>query len=81
MSDQESTGNSYHPNSNDAVFARLHAQMDNMNTTLNAILAQTQKTNGRVTELEHERWKQRGAIAATLMIAGAVWTAATKFLK
>ena len=80
MSEHDS-GNNYHPNSTDAVFARLHAQMEGMNKTLNAILEQTQKTNGRVTELEHERWKQRGAIAATLTIAGACWTVITKFLK
>mgnify|MGYP006271747215 CR=1 FL=1 len=66
--------NDYNPNSIDAMFARLFERMDQQDKLLQAIDDKASKINGRVYALEREKWKQRGAIAATLLLAGALWT-------
>lgn len=54
----------YNPNSTDSMFARVLQRMDAQDQILEEIRSQVTKTNGRVTELEHEKWYQRGIIAA-----------------
>jgi len=65
--------NEYNPNSVDAMFARLFERLDQQDKMLRAIDDKAAKINGRVYSLEREKWKQRGFIAATLILAGAVW--------
>ena len=72
-------GNDYNPNSVDAMFARLFERMDQQDKLLQAIDDKAAKINGRVYSLEREKWKQRGFIAATLLIAGGVWHLITYF--
>jgi hypothetical protein len=54
----------YNPNSSDSMFARVLQRMDAQDQILEEIRSQVTKTNGRVTVLEHEKWYQRGIIAA-----------------
>jgi len=65
--------NDYNPNSVDAMFARLFERMDQQDKILQAIDDKTSKINGRVYALEREKWKQRGFIAAMLLVAGVIW--------
>ena len=65
--------NDYNPNSIDAMFARLFERLDQQDRLLQAIDDKAAKINGRVYNLEREKWKQRGFIAATLGIAAAIW--------
>jgi hypothetical protein len=66
-------GNDYNPNSVDAMFARLFQRMDQQDKMLAAIDEKTTKINGRVYSLEREKWKQRGFIAAGVLLIGIVW--------
>jgi hypothetical protein len=54
----------YNPNSSDSMFARVLQRMDAQDRMLEEIRAQVTKTNGRVNVLEHDKWYQRGIIAA-----------------
>lgn len=54
----------YNPNSSDSMFARVLQRMDAQDKILEEIRTQVTKTNGRVSVLEHEKWYQRGIIAA-----------------
>jgi hypothetical protein len=54
----------YNPNSTDSMFARVLQRMDAQDRILEEIRSQVTKTNGRVSVLEHEKWYQRGIIAA-----------------
>lgn len=60
---------SYDPQSNDAMFSRVLAKLDEINDKADRIEAQAIKTNGRVTALE--RWRDVVNTRA-VMIAGAV---------
>lgn len=73
--------NDYNPNSIDAMFARLFERMDQQDKLLEGIDDKTSKINGRVYSLEREKWKQRGFIAATLLIAGVAWHLFTLVMK
>jgi hypothetical protein len=57
---------SFDPNSTDAMFSRIMEKLER-------IEQQTEKTNGRVTALERDRWYQRGVVAAIALGAGAAW--------
>ena len=46
------------------MFARVLQRMDAQDKILEEIRTQVTKTNGRVSVLEHEKWYQRGIIAA-----------------
>lgn len=65
----------FNPNSPNAMFSRIDEHLKAQDSTadarhklvegkLGSIEAQAMKTNGRVTELENERWRQRGIVAS-----------------
>ena len=63
---------SYDPQSSDAMFSRVMQRLDNQDTTLDKILLEVRKTNGRVTSLETTRAVTRGQIALiSLLVSGA----------
>lgn len=74
----------YNPNSRDAMTAKIISRLDNQDHTasvwraeqmdvLRSIKDAVDKTNGRVTALEREKWQQRGFAAAVSMMAAAAW--------
>lgn len=63
----------FNPNSSDAVLARILQRMDAQDGALARIEAGVNKTNGRVSALERDRWYQRGIVAAIGVAAGAAW--------
>ena len=63
----------YNPNSTDAMLSRIMERLDEQDETLKRIEAQTIKTNGRVTKLEGEHWKQRGFILGISVFGSALW--------
>lgn len=65
----------YNPNSSDSMFARVLQRMDAQDQILEEIRSQVTKTNGRVTVLEHEKWYQRGIIAAITGAVILIWEA------
>jgi hypothetical protein len=69
---------SYDPNSPDAMFSRIMGRLDDQDKVLTRIEAQTTKTNGRVSKLETEHWKQRGFIFAVSFFGAALWEWLTK---
>lgn len=67
--------NDYNPNSPDSMFARVLQRMDAQDKILEEIRTQVTKTNGRVSVLEHEKWYQRGIIAAITGGVIMIWEA------
>jgi len=65
----------YNPNSSDSMFARVLQRMDAQDKILEEIHNQVKKTNGRVTVLEHDKWYQRGIIAAITAGIVMLWEA------
>lgn len=65
----------YNPNSSDSMFARVLQRMDAQDKILEEIHSQVKKTNGRVTVLEHDKWYQRGIIAAITAGIVMLWEA------
>ena len=64
---------SFDPNSTDAVFARILQRMDAQDAALARIETAVNKTNGRVTSLERDRWHQRGIVAAIAAGVAGAW--------
>lgn len=64
---------SYDPTSTDSMFTKIMERLDKQDRILERIESQTVKTNGRVTKLEEEQWKQRGVVAAVALGAMALW--------
>jgi len=69
---------SYDPNSPDAMFSRILEKLDEQDKILARIESQTTKTNGRVSKLENEHWKQRGFILAISFVGSALWALISK---
>ncbi len=63
----------FNEHSTDAMFSKLLQRLDGLDTTLARIESQTIRTNGRVTELEREKWYTRGVTATIAIIAGGAW--------
>ena len=63
----------FNPHSPDAMFARVLSRLDAQDELLHEIREGVQKTNGRVTALERERWYQRGIVATIAVLAGGAW--------
>jgi len=55
----------YNEKSIDAVLSKILTNQD--------IKAEQQKTNGRVTALEREKWYNRGALATMAVLAPGAW--------
>jgi hypothetical protein len=80
MSDNET----YKPHSFDAMMSRVMEKLNHQDDDLKGhmaavkaelayIRASVDKTNGRVTRLEYEKWMQRGFVTALSMGATAIW--------
>ena len=65
---------SYDPASQDAMFSRILQKLENQDSTLSEIKNQVYKTNGRVTDLEKDRWYQRGIVATIGFGVSFVWS-------
>lgn len=63
----------FNPKSTDAMFARILVELESVRTTLKEVRDEAQKTNGRVTRLDRERWYQRGIVAAVSILVIAAW--------
>ncbi len=63
----------FNPNSTDAMLARILANQEEHGKILHETREQALKTNGRVTELEREKWYVRGVTATIALFAGAAW--------
>jgi hypothetical protein len=64
---------SFDPNSLDAVLGRLLQSAESQDKALARIEEAVNKTNGRVTSLERDKWYQRGIVAAIGVGAGVAW--------
>lgn len=64
---------SYDPMSTDAMFSKIIERLDHQDAVLRDIKEQVYKTNGRVNELERDKWMQRGAAAVISVMAVALW--------
>ena len=70
----------YDPLSTDAMFGKVMTRLDQQDTTLNAILTEVKKTNGRVTKLETENAVTNGKIAViSSLVVGAAASAGWAF--
>lgn len=63
----------FNPNSTDAVLAKILANQEEHGKLLSKVHEQAMRTNGRVTELEREKWYVRGVTATIALVAGAAW--------
>jgi len=63
----------FNPQSLDATLAKILANQDHHTETLGEIRAQAAKTNGRVTELERDKWYVRGVTAGLAVLAPGAW--------
>lgn len=79
-----SSDTDYNPRSHDAMFTKILGKLDaqahesaiyrsELKETLTAIKSGVDRTNGRVTALEREKWVQRGFVAAISLAGTAVW--------
>ena len=63
----------FNPNSIDATLAKILANQCSHGEKLDRIETQATKTNGRVTELERDKWYVRGATATMALLAPGAW--------
>ncbi len=62
----------YDPNSTDAMFSRILQRLDTISATTERTEEQAKITNGRVTKLENEKWRQRGVVSGIAACATVV---------
>ena len=62
----------YGPNSTDAMFSRILQRLDTISATTERTEEQAKITNGRVTKLENEKWRQRGVVSGIAACATVV---------
>ncbi len=65
----------FNPNSTDAVLAKILANQEEHGRILLETRDQVRNTNGRVNDLEKEKWYVRGVTASIAVLAGAAWEA------
>lgn len=63
----------FNPQSPDAMFATVLERLNELKTTSERIESAVNKTNGRVTALERDKWYQRGIMAVVSVSAVAAW--------
>lgn len=63
----------FNPNSTDAMLARILANQEENGKILRETRDQVLRTNGRVNDLEREKWYVRGVTATIAVFAGAAW--------
>lgn len=74
----------YDPQSSDAMFSRILEQLKQVNASLeksrtdmsarlDELVTESRGLGSRVTRLEHERWYQRGIVAAVVLFVAAGW--------
>lgn len=63
----------FNPNSTDAMLAKILANQEEHGHILKETREQAIKTNGRVNDLEREKWYVRGVTATIAVFAGAAW--------
>jgi len=63
----------YNEKSIDAVLSKILTNQEGHTRFLQDIKAEQQKTNGRVTALEREKWYNRGALATMAVLAPGAW--------
>lgn len=73
MTTEDTDAMSYDPNSTDSMFSKIMERLDKQDITLERIERQTVKTNGRVTELEQEKWYVRGVTTVLAFLAPGLW--------
>jgi hypothetical protein len=67
----------YDPSSQDSMFSRIMEKLENQDHALKEIKEQVYKTNGRVNDLERDRWYQRGVVASIGIGVSYVWNIIT----
>jgi hypothetical protein len=81
----------FNPQSPDAMFARILERMDQLdlalqesrsdvNERLDFLVSESKGLGERVGSLEHDKWYQRGVVAAVAVFATAGWEALKTFL-
>jgi len=68
---------SYDPSSQDSMFSRIMEKLENQDHALREIKEQVYKTNGRVNDLERDRWYQRGVVASIGIGVSYLWNIIT----
>lgn len=68
----------YQPLSTDAMFSRVIERLDAQDRKLEEILQQGKSQDRRITDLEREKWMQRGAVAAISAAVAAFWSWLTR---
>jgi hypothetical protein len=63
----------FDPASPNAMFATILAELKTLNEKADRIEVQANKTNGRVTVLEQEKWTTRGVVATIAVLAAPAW--------
>ena len=63
----------YYPNSDNAMFSCILTELKDLRSDVGKIKAQVYKTNGRVTNLEHDKWMQRGVVVTISVVASTLW--------
>lgn len=67
----------YDPSSQDSMFSRIMEKLENQDHALKEIKEQVYKTNGRVNDLERDRWYQRGVVASIGIGVSYLWNIIT----
>lgn len=59
------------------MFSRIMEKLENQDHALREIKEQVYKTNGRVNDLERDRWYQRGVVASIGIGVSYLWNIIT----
>jgi hypothetical protein len=65
--------NEYRPMSTDAMFARILERLDELKADRTTDREQLDAQGSRITDLERDKWFQRGIAATVALMVGAAW--------